>query len=78
MTWQDPIVAVIVGCAVVALYRHLRALVGSAAPESKASCHGCDDCAADADAPTSPRVAERSIVRSCRDKWCRWILLAGR
>ena len=52
MTWQDPIVAVIVGCAVVALYRHLRALVGGAAPESKASCHGCDDCAADADAPT--------------------------
>lgn len=52
MTWQDPIVAVIVGYAVIALYRHLRALVGSAAPRSKASCHGCDDCAADDPAPT--------------------------
>ena len=49
MTWQDPIVALIVGGAVVALYRHLRALVGTAAPQasSKASCHGCDDCADD-------------------------------
>ena len=44
MTWQDPIVALIVGYAVVKLYRHLRALVGSAAPDAKASCHGCDDC----------------------------------
>lgn len=58
MTWQDPIVAVIVGYAVVALYRHLRALVGGAAPESQASCHGCDDCAADDDATTRhPGVA---------------------
>ncbi len=54
MTWQDPIVAFIVGYAVVALYRHLRALVGSAAPQaqSKASCHGCDDCATDDAAPS--------------------------
>ena len=59
MTWQDPIVAFIVGYAVVALYRHLRALVGSAAPDAKkASCHGCDDCGADADAaPRHPRAA---------------------
>lgn len=56
MTWQDPIVAFIVGGAVVALYRHLRALVGSAAPQasSKASCHGCDDCADDAPLPAPP------------------------
>ena len=51
MTWQDPIVALIVGYAVVALYRHLRALVGTAAPQSQASCHGCDDCADDAASP---------------------------
>ncbi len=51
MTWQDPIVAFIVGYAVVALYRHLRALVGSASPDTKASCHGCDDCATDDIAP---------------------------
>ena len=53
MTWQDPIVALIVGYAVVALYRHLRALVGTAAPQSQASCHGCDDC--DDDAASPPR-----------------------
>jgi hypothetical protein len=61
MTWQDPIVAFIVAYAVVALYRHLRALVGSAAPQaqSKASCHGCDDCATDDVAPPRrpPRAA---------------------
>ena len=54
-TWQDPIVALIVAYAVVALYRHLRALIGSAAPASKAqgSCHGCDDgCATDDVAPS--------------------------
>ena len=51
MTWQDPIVALIIGYAVVALYRHLRAIAGSAAPDTKASCHGCDDCATDDVAP---------------------------
>ena len=51
MTWQEPIVAFIVGYAVVALYKHLRALVGSAAPDAKASCHGCDDCGTDTAAP---------------------------
>ena len=51
-TWQDPIVALIVAYAVVALYRHLRAIIGSAAPDTKASCHGCDDgCATDDIAP---------------------------
>ncbi len=60
MTWQDPIVALIVGYAVVALYRHLRAIVGSAAPQaqSKASCHGCGDCATgDAATPSRPPAA---------------------
>jgi hypothetical protein len=55
MSWQEPIVAVIVGLAVVSLYRHLRELVGSAAPDAQASCHGCDDCAAETDAvPPQP------------------------
>jgi hypothetical protein len=50
MSWQEPIVAIIVGLAVVSLYRHLRDLMGSAAPDAQASCHGCDDCATDTDA----------------------------
>ena len=55
MSWQEPIVAIIVGLAVVSLYRHLRELVGSAAPDAQASCHGCDDCAAETDAvPPQP------------------------
>ena len=58
LTWQDPIVALIVGYAVVALVRHLRAIVGSAAPDTKASCHGCDDCGTDDVAPPRrPRAA---------------------
>jgi len=56
VSWQEPIVAIIVGLAVVSLYRHLRELVGSAAPDAQASCHGCDDCADDDTAPSS-RVA---------------------
>ena len=54
-TWQDPFVALIVAYAVVALVRHFRAIVGSAAPASKAqgSCHGCDDgCGTDDIAPS--------------------------
>ncbi len=60
MTWQDPVVALIVGYAVVALVRHLRAIVGSAAPSSKAqgSCHGCDDgCGTDIAPPRRPPAA---------------------
>ncbi len=49
MIWQEVIVAIIVGLAVVSLYRHLRDLVGSAAPDAQASCHGCDDCATETD-----------------------------
>ena len=52
MTWQEPIAALIVGLAVVSLYRHLRALVGSAQPDAQAGCHGCDDCETEAPAGT--------------------------
>ena len=45
MIWQEVIVAIHRR----ALYRHLRSLVGSAAPDAQASCHGCDDCAAESD-----------------------------
>ncbi len=51
MIWQEVIVAIIIGWAVVSLYRHFRELVGRAAPDAKASCHGCDDCATEPDAP---------------------------
>ena len=58
MIWQEAIVAVIVGWAVVSLYRHLRDLVGSAAPDAQTSCHGCDDCATETDtAPPHPPTA---------------------
>ena len=59
MSWQEPIVAIIVGFAVVFLYRHLRDLVGSAAPDAQTSCHGCDDCATETDTtpPHPPATA---------------------
>ena len=44
MSWQEPLVGVIVGFAIVSLYRHLRGLLGSAVSDTGASCHGCDDC----------------------------------
>ncbi len=50
MTWQEIVVAIIVGLAVVSLYRHLRELVGSADPNADASCNRCDDCATETDA----------------------------
>ena len=53
MIWQEVIVALIVGWAVVSLYRHLRELVGSAAPDAQASCHGCDDCATETETDTA-------------------------
>ncbi len=55
--WQEVIVAIVVGWAVVSLYRHLRELVGSAAPDAQASCHGCDDCAAETDTAPSHQPA---------------------
>ncbi len=44
MTWQEPVVALVVGLAVVSLYRHLRSMIGSTRSGSQQSCHGCDDC----------------------------------
>ena len=57
MSWQEPIVVIIVGLAVVSLYRHVRELTGSAAPDAQASCHGCDDCATETDTAPSHRPA---------------------
>ncbi len=61
MSWQEPIVAIIVGLAVVSLYRHLRELVGSASPDAQASCHGCDDCAAETDRPPPQQPATAAL-----------------
>ena len=44
MTWQEPVVAIIVGLAVVSLYRHLRSMLRMSKPSSDASCHGCESC----------------------------------
>ena len=61
MTWQDLAVAVIVGGAVVTLYRHLRGMLFVPPAKSKADgagCHGCDDCADEETAaprPVEPR-----------------------
>ena len=57
VSWQEIVVAVIVGLAVVSLYRHLRQLVGDAAPDARTSCHGCDDCATETDPPPPHRSA---------------------
>jgi hypothetical protein len=61
MNWQIIIVAIIVGGAVVSLYRHLRELVGSSAPDASASCHGCDDCAPETETATSPQPGPVSL-----------------
>ncbi len=57
MDWQEAAVAVIVGTAVVSLYRHLHGIF--AAPKrggGAASCHGCgDECASEGSGrPTAP------------------------
>ena len=57
MSWQEIVVAIIVGLAVVSLYRHLRELVGSAAGDGQTSCHGCDDCATEIDPAPQHRPA---------------------
>ncbi len=56
MSWQEVVVAIVVGLAIVSLYRHLGGLLGSAQPGAPASCRGCDDCADDVTtvAPTPP------------------------
>ena len=51
MIWQELSVALIVGVAVVSLYRHLRGLLASAGPGAQPSCHGCDDCEDDSAQP---------------------------
>ena len=63
MDWQELAVAVIVGLAVVSLYRHLRGMFampkGGAAP----ACHGCDDCGeAEAGERTGPEGAVTPAV----------------
>ena len=67
VSWQEPIVAIIVGLAVVSLYRHLRDLFGSASPDAQASCHGCDDCATETDtAPPDPPATAPPHPQSTR------------
>lgn len=56
MSVQEVIVAVIVGYAVLSLYKHVRALIGSAAPDADASCHGCDNCATETDMAPPPEL----------------------
>lgn len=43
MDWQEAAVAVIVGTAVVALYRRLRSIF-AVSKSSGPACRGCDDC----------------------------------
>ena len=45
MDWQEAAVAVVVGSAVAALYRHLRGIFAAPKRGGGASCHGCGDCA---------------------------------
>ena len=48
MDWQEAAVAVIVGTAVVSLYRHLRGIFAAPRRGGAASCHGCgDECASE-------------------------------
>ena len=62
MTWQEPVVALVVGLAMVSLYRHVRSLIGMTKPGEPQSCHGCEDCSDDA-AAVSP-VTESGTGRS--------------
>ena len=61
MNWQELIVAVIVGLAVVSLYRHLRAEMGGAKPGAQPSCHGCDQFADDAES-TAPTATDPAAL----------------
>ena len=62
MTWQEPIVALVVGLAVVSRYRHVRSMVVSSKSGEQQSCHGCDDCGDEA-APAIP-ITESAHRRS--------------
>ena len=59
MTWQEPIVAIVVILAVVSLYRHVRGMLGLAKREAQSSCHGCDDCQTEPDAAGKTGTRER-------------------
>ena len=56
MDWQEAAVAVIVGTAVVSLYRHLRGIFATPTGGGGASsCHGCgDECASEAGGRPAP------------------------
>ena len=43
MNWQELIVSIVVGLAVVFLYRHLKSFFVSSTTDS-ASCHNCNNC----------------------------------
>ena len=63
MIWQELAVALIVGFAVVSLFRHLRGLLASAVPGAQPSCHGCDECE---DEPAPPLVTLGATPESRR------------
>lgn len=42
--WQEPLVALIVGLAVVSLWRHLRGMFNLGGRDNGASCHSCEAC----------------------------------
>ncbi len=46
MNWQELIVSIVVGLAIVFLYRHLKSFFDSSSTNSS-SCHNCDDCGDD-------------------------------
>ena len=60
MDWQELAVAVIVGCAVVSLYRHLHGIFAMPKRGGRAACHGCDDCAPEE--RVEPAAAEGSAA----------------
>ena len=60
MSWQEPLVVLIVGLAVVWLYRHLRGMLRMAKPGGgQQACHGCDDCADDSHAEPKASMTNR-------------------
>ena len=59
MTWQEPVVALVVGLAIVSLYRHLSGMLRIAKPGSQSSCHGCDDCGDETEAAPVTKLGNR-------------------
>ena len=63
MDWQEAAVAVIVGTAVVSLYRHMRRIFATPKSGSGASCHGCgDECASEES--TQPAAQARNAAQN--------------